>query len=86
MFGNRTAFVHVDAEAHLAEIARISGKDEHQIALEFERRRVHLSEKIAREHPNLAKRFMERRELLDAHLKEHRPDVYEKIIRMRKEL
>lgn len=73
-------------EAHLAEIARISGKDEHQIALEFERRRVHLSEKIAREHPNLAKRFMERRELLDAHLKEHRPDVYEKIIRMRKEL
>lgn len=73
-------------EAHLAEIARISGKDEHQIALEFERRRVRLSEKIAREHPNLAKRFMERRELLDAHLKEHRPDVYEKIIRLRKEL
>ncbi len=73
-------------EAHLAEIARISGKGEHQIALEFERRRVRLGEKIAREHPNLAKRFMERRELLDAHLKEHRPDVYEKIIRLRKEL
>ncbi|MCM1297871.1 MAG: SulP family inorganic anion transporter, partial [Muribaculaceae bacterium] len=54
-------------EAHLAEISRISGKDEYQIALEFERRRVLLGEKIAREHPNLAKRFMERRELLDAH-------------------
>ncbi len=73
-------------EAHLAEIARISGKDEHQIALEFERRRVRLAEKIAREHPNLAKRFMERRELLDAHLKEHRPDIYEKIIRLRSEI
>ncbi len=73
-------------EAHLAEIARISGKDEQQIALEFERRRVRLAEKIAREHPNLAKRFMERRELLDAHLKEHRPDVYEKIIRLRSKI
>lgn len=73
-------------EAHLTEIARISGKDEHQIAQEFERRRLHLAEKIAREHPALAKRFMERRELLDAHLKEHRPDVYEKIIKLRREI
>jgi len=73
-------------EAHLAEISRISGKDEYQIALEFERRRVRLAEKIARERPNLAKRFMERRELLDAHLKKHRPDVYEKIIQLRKEI
>lgn len=73
-------------EAHLAEIARISGKDEHQIAKEFEHRRLHLAETIAKEHPELAKRFMERRALLDAHLKEHRPEVYEKIIKLRKEI
>lgn len=73
-------------EAHLTEIARISGKDEQQIAHEFERRRLQLAEKIAREHPTLAKRFMERRKLLDAHLKEHRPEVYEKIIQLRKEI
>ncbi len=73
-------------EAHLTEIARISGKDEHQIAHEFERRRLRLAEKMAHEHPSLAKRFMERRELLDAHLKERRPDVYEKIMEMRKEI
>lgn len=73
-------------EAHLAEIARVSGKDEQQIALEFERRRLHLAEKIAREHPELAKRFTERRELLDAHLKAHRPDVYEKIMKLREKI
>lgn len=73
-------------EAHLTEIARISGKNEQQIAHEFERRRLQLAEKIAKEHPDLAKRFMERRELLDRHLKEHRPEVYEKIIKLRKEI
>ncbi len=73
-------------EAHLTEIARISGKDEQQIAIEFEQRRHRLADRIAKEHPNLAKRFMERRELLDERLKEHRPEVYEKIIKLRGEL
>lgn len=73
-------------EAHLTEIARISGKDEKRIAKEFEQRRLQLAEKIALEHPELAKRFMERRAILDAHLKEHRPDVYEKIMKLRSEI
>lgn len=73
-------------EAHLSEIARISGKDEYQIARDFERRRLQLSEKIAKDYPALAKRFMERRKLLDEKLKEHRPDVYEKIMKLRRDI
>ena len=34
------------------------------------------SERIAKEHPELAERFKERRHALDEHLKERRPEVY----------
>lgn len=73
-------------EAHLTEIARISGKDEYQIARDFEKRRLALAEKIARDYPALAKRFTERRRLLDEALKAHRPDVYEKIMKLRSDM
>lgn len=46
------------------------------------RQEVH--DRIAREHPELAERFRERRHLLDEHLKEKRPEVYELVIQLRK--
>ena len=39
-----------------------------------------------REHPELAERFRERRHLLDEHLKEKRPEVYELVIQLRKKI
>ena len=36
------------------------------------------------EQPELAKRFDERRHVLDTHLKDHHPEVYEKIMKLRK--
>lgn len=43
-------------------------------------------DRIAREHPELAERFRERRHLLDEHLKEKRPEVYELVIQLRKKI
>lgn len=73
-------------ESHMAEIARVSGKDEKTIAKEFEERRYVLAEKIKKEHPELAKRFEERRHILDEHLKNHHPEVYNRIMKLRKEI
>lgn len=73
-------------EAHLTEIAKISGKDELTIARDFEQRRHRLEEKIAAEHPKLAKLFRERRQILDAQLKEQHPEIYGRIIKLREEL
>ena len=42
-------------------------------------------ERIAKEHPELAEKFAERRHLLDKHLKERRPDVYSLIEKLRDE-
>ena len=41
--------------------------------------------RIAKEHPELAKRFQERRHKLDEHLKQRRPEVYELVVRLREE-
>ena len=71
-------------EVHLAEIVRISGKDEHTLAKYFEQHRQDIRLKIQKEHPELAKRFDERRHVLDTHLKDHHPEVYEKIMKLRK--
>ena len=50
--------------------------------IEAHRKEVH--ERIAKEHPELAQRFMERRHMLDEHLKGKNPEVYDLVIRMRK--
>ena len=44
--------------------------------------RVH--DRIAQEHPELAQKFRKRRHILDAHLKERRPEVYELITTLRR--
>lgn len=49
--------------------------------LEAHRQEVH--DRIALEHPELAEKFRERRHILDDHLKEKRPEVYDLIIKMR---
>lgn len=73
-------------EAHLTEIAKVSGNNEYDIARHFEERRQMLANKIASEHPELAKRFEERRHHLDVHLKQHRPEVYAMVEKLRKDL
>ena len=42
-----------------------------------------VKDRVAQEHPELAERFRERRHLLDEHLRERRPEVYELVIRLR---
>ena len=42
-----------------------------------------MHDRIAKEHPELAERFKERRHLLDEHLKENRPEVYELVLELR---
>ena len=39
--------------------------------------------RIATEHPELAERFKERRHVLDEHLKQRRPEVYELVVSLR---
>ena len=68
----------------MAEIVRVSGKDEHTLAKYFEQHRQDIRLKIQKEHPELAKRFDDRRHVLDTHLKDHHPEVYEKIMKLRK--
>ena len=51
--------------------------------MDNEERRQEVHERIAKEHPELAERFRERRHVLDEHLKERRPDVYELVISLR---
>ncbi|MCQ2534318.1 MAG: SulP family inorganic anion transporter [Clostridia bacterium] len=70
-------------EEHLKEIVTISGKDEKTLASAFESHRMEIHNRILNNHPELAEKFMERREILDRHLKERRPDAYELVIRMR---
>lgn len=72
-------------EEHLKEIVNISGKDEQTLAAHIEAHRRDVHERIAKEHPELAEKFVERRHLLDKHLKERRPDVYRIIERLRDE-
>ena len=70
-------------EEHLKEIVNISGKDEQTLAAKLEAHRTEVYERIALQHPELAKRFKERRHILDEHLKERRPEVYELVMRLR---
>ena len=49
--------------------------------LETHRQEVH--DRIALEHPELAEKFRERRHILDDHLKEKRPEVYDLVMKMR---
>ena len=72
-------------EEHLKEIVNISGKDEKTLAAHIEAHRRDVHERIAKEHPELAEKFAERRHLLDKHLKERRPDVYSLIEKLRDE-
>lgn len=51
-------------EEHLKEIVNISGKDEKTLAIRLEKHRQEVHDRIAREHPELAERFRERRHLL----------------------
>ena len=55
-------------EEHLKEIVNISGKDEQTLAAKLEEHRTEVYERIASQHPELAKRFKERRHILDEHL------------------
>ena len=48
-------------EEHLKEIVNISGKDEKNLAIRLEKHRQEVHDRIAREHPELAERFRERR-------------------------
>lgn len=66
------------------EIVHISGKDERTLAAHFEAHRREVYERIAREHPELAERFQERRHMLDEHMKEKNPEIYALIVSMRK--
>lgn len=66
-------------EEHLKEIVNISGKDEQTLA-----EKIEAHDRIAQEHPELAQKFRERRHILDAHLKERRPEVYELITTLRR--
>ena len=70
---------------HLKEIVNISGKDVHTLAADIEMHRREVHERIAREHPELAERFAQRRHLLDKHLKERRPEVYRIIVQLRED-
>ena len=56
------------------------------LAIRREKHRQEVHDRIAREHPELAERFRERRHLLDEHLKEKRPEVYELVIQLRKKI
>ena len=42
-----------------------------------------IHDRIAKEHPELAEKFKERRHLLDEHLKEKHPEVYELVVKLR---
>ena len=70
-------------EEHLKEIVNISGKDEQTLAAKLEEHRTEVYERIASQHLELAKRFKERRHILDEHLKERRPEVYELVMKLR---
>lgn len=72
-------------EAHMSEIAKISGETEKSLTEKFENRRFYLSEKISSEHPELVSKFKKHRELLDANLQKQRPDLYEKILKLRED-
>lgn len=70
-------------EEHLKEIVTISGKDEKTLAEAFENHRLRIHDRLLDNHPELMEKFLERREILDRHLKERRPDAYELVIKMR---
>lgn len=70
-------------EEHMKEIVTISGKDEKTLADAFERQRMEVHRRMLTNHPELAEKFMERREALDRHLKERRPEAYELVIKIR---
>ena len=76
---------HIRSNGHCIQSFNLSGKDEQTLAAHFEAHRNEVRERIAREHPELAERFDQRRHLLDEHLKEKRPEVYKLVERLRKE-
>lgn len=72
-------------EAHVEEIVRATGGDEHTIAQCLERRRRTLLSELEEKYPELAKRYKARRDRLEENLKAHNPQLYEKILRIREE-
>ena len=53
------------------------------LAMQIEEHRKQVHDRIAKNHPELAERFRERRHVLDAHLKERHPKVYELVLQSR---
>ena len=51
--------------------------------MRIEQHRQEIHERIAKEHPELAERFRERRHVLDEHLKERHPEVFTLIEKLR---
>ena len=76
--GHATAAVLMDTYAHTQDKPRL------ELAEKIEAHRKEVHDRIAQEHPELAQKFRERRHILDAHLKERRPEVYELITTLRR--
>ena len=51
--------------------------------MQIEEHRKQVHDRIAKNHPELAERFKERRHVLDVHLKERHPKVYELVLQSR---
>ena len=51
--------------------------------MQIEEHRKQVHDRIAKNHPELAERFKERRHVLDTHLKERHPKVYELVLQSR---
>lgn len=63
-------------EEHLQEIAEVSKKDIHVLAQVFEQHRTDLLDHLLTHNPEAAKQFIEKRQLIDRHMKEHHPEIY----------
>ena len=73
-------------EAHIAEIGRISGEDEENIARRIEIRRKKIHDKLKADHPELLERMEQRHKNFDEQLKKHHPEVYEKLKELMKNI
>lgn len=73
-------------EAHIAEIGRISGEDEENVARRIEIRRKKIHDKLKADHPELLERMEQRHKNFDEQLKKHHPEVYEKLKELRENI
>lgn len=67
----------------MKEIVKISGQDEQELTVRFEKHRKKLREQMMKEHPELVAMFEERRRLLDEQLERKWPDVYALVLKQR---